>query len=64
MRIVYPDNRTEWYAKGTAQLDGGTEVYFEVPAVFREDDTCDGAATLTKVEQFLVLENRRGPLNG
>lgn len=48
--IHYPANEDEWYAKGT--LEGGT--YFEVPAVFNPDGTCDTAATDAKV-QFLIF---------
>lgn len=48
--IFYPANEAEWYAKGT--LEGGT--YFEVPAVFNPDGTCDTAATDAKV-QLLVF---------
>ena len=48
--IFYPANEAEWYAKGT--LEGGT--YFEVPAVFNPDGTCDTAATDAKV-QFLIF---------
>lgn len=48
--IHYPANEAEWYAKGT--LEGGT--YFEVPAVFNPDGTCDTVATDAKV-QFLIF---------
>jgi hypothetical protein len=47
--IFYPANEAEWYAKGT--LEGGT--YFEVPAVFNPDGTCDTAATDAKVQQLI-----------
>jgi hypothetical protein len=50
LTIHYPANEAEWYAKGT--LEGGT--YFEVPAVFNPDGTCDTAATDDKV-QLLIL---------
>lgn len=50
LTIFYPENKTEWYAKGTAK----NNVYFEVPAVFSVDDTCDVDATYAAVEQFLV----------
>jgi hypothetical protein len=48
--IFYPANEAEWYAKGT--LADGT--YFEVPAVFNPDGTCDTAATKAEV-QFLFF---------
>lgn len=48
--IFYPANEAEWYAKGTLE-DGA---YFEVPAVFNPDGTCDTAATDAKV-QLLIL---------
>jgi hypothetical protein len=47
--IFYPANEAEWYAKGT--LEGGT--YFEVPAVFNPDGTCDTAATDAKVQLLI-----------
>lgn len=47
--VFYPANEAEWYAKGT--LEGGT--YFEVPAVFNADGTCDTAATDVKVQQLI-----------
>jgi len=53
--VNYPANADEWYAKGTA--DGG--IYFEVPAVFNTDGTCDEPATLAKVEQSIRLINER-----
>lgn len=49
LTIHYPANVEEWYAKGTAE--GG--IYFEVPAVFNDDGTCNESATLEKVEQSL-----------
>ena len=57
LTIHYPANETEWYAKGTAE--GG--IYFEVPAVFRVDGSCDEAATLAKTEEFLAIQNRMRP---
>lgn len=47
--IHYPANEAEWYAKGT--LEGGT--YFEVPAVFNPDGTCDTVATDAKVQLLI-----------
>ena len=51
----YPANEAEWYAKGT--LEDGT--YFEVPAVFNPDGTCDTAATDAKVQQLIDTLNTR-----
>jgi hypothetical protein len=51
--IYYPANEAEWYAKGT--LEDGT--YFEVPAVFNPDGTCDTAATDTAVQQLILALN-------
>lgn len=54
LTIYYPANAEENFAKGTAE-DG---IYFEVPAIFAEDGSCDEPATLEKVEQYLAsLEN-------
>jgi hypothetical protein len=50
--IQYPANVAEWYARGTG-LQGGEEVYFEVPAVFDASGACDVPATDAKVLQFL-----------
>ena len=50
LTISYPAIETEWYAKGT--LEGG--VYFEMPAVFNPDGTCDTAATDAKVQQLIL----------
>lgn len=50
LTIHYPANLEEWHAKGTAE--GG--VYFEVPAVFNQDGTCDEPATLEKVDLYLA----------
>lgn len=57
LTIHYPANTEEWYAKGTAE--GG--IYFEVPAVFAEDGTCDEPATLEKVEQNLAFMQTMRP---
>jgi hypothetical protein len=51
LTIHYPANDAENFAKGTGE--GG--VYFEVPAIFAEDGTCDEPATLAKVEQHLTF---------
>jgi hypothetical protein len=53
LTIFYPANEAEWYAKGTAE--GG--IYFEVPAVFNPDGTCDTVATDAAVQQFLATIN-------
>ena len=50
LTLFYPANEVEWYAKGT--LEDGT--YFEVPAVFNPDGTCDTVATDAQV-QLLAL---------
>ena len=51
--IFYPANEAEWYAKGT--LEGG--VYFEVPATFNFDGTCDTVATDASVQQLILALN-------
>ena len=53
LTIHYPANEAEWYAKGT--LEGG--VYFEVPATFNPDGTCDTEATDDKVQQLILALN-------
>lgn len=49
--IHYPANEDERCAKGT--LEGG--IYFEVPAVFNPDGTCDTEATDAKVQQLILV---------
>lgn len=51
LTINYPANAEENFAKGTAE--GG--IYFEIPAIFADDGTCDEVATLEKVNQQLAL---------
>lgn len=54
--ITYPANRSQWYAKG--RFDDGT--YFEMPAEFAQDGTCDIPATDEKVAQLeMVLKARK-----
>jgi hypothetical protein len=48
--ISYPANEVEWYAKGTLEGD----IYFEVPAVFNPDGTCDTAATDDNVQSLIL----------
>lgn len=50
LTIHYPANEAEWYAKGTAEGD----IYFEVPATFNPDGTCDTAATDASVQQLIL----------
>jgi hypothetical protein len=52
--IEYPQNSIQLYAKGTS--DDGR--YFEVPAIFNENGTCDVEATLVKVQEGLTLSLR------
>lgn len=51
LTIHYPANEAEWYVKGT--LEGGT--YFEVPATFNSDGTCDTVATDASVQQLIGI---------
>jgi hypothetical protein len=51
LTIFYPANETEWYAKGTLEGD----IYFEAPAVFNPDGTCDTVATDAVVQQFAIV---------
>lgn len=55
LTIYYPGNSAEWYAKGN--FEDGT--YFEVPAVFNPDGSCDELSTKERVEQFYVHLNAR-----
>lgn len=55
LTIYYPANIEEWYAKGTAVDPPAEDIYFEVPAVFNEDGTCNEPATFEKVEQYLIF---------
>lgn len=51
LTIFYPANGTEWYAKGTLEGD----IYFEAPAVFNPDGTCDTVATDAVVQQLILI---------
>lgn len=53
--IQYPVNEAEWYAKGT--LEDST--YFEVPAVFYPDGSCNIEETDAKVQQLILMLNTR-----
>jgi hypothetical protein len=55
LTIFYPANEAEWYAKGT--LEDGT--YFEVPAVFNPDGTCDTVATDASVQQLIIVRSMK-----
>ena len=54
LTIHYPANVDEWYAKGTAVVNGA-EIYFEVPAVFDAEGACDVPATDAKVQFSLSI---------
>jgi hypothetical protein len=59
--ISYPKNTEEWYAKGHADVLGD-DTYFEVPAVFNADGTCDIASTEAKVTAVMnYLSQRQQP---
>lgn len=49
--VHYPVDEAEWYAKGS--FDTGE--YFEVPAVFYPDGSCDIGATDAKIEQLYLI---------
>lgn len=55
LTIQYPANADEWYAKGTF-ADG---TYFEVPAVFNADGSCNTEETDAKVQQLILMLNTR-----
>lgn len=56
--ISYPANKQEWYAKGNADVLG-EDTYFEVPAVFNADGTCDVASTEAKVMALMSYLGQR-----
>jgi len=56
MSIQYPSSVADWFAKG--HFSNGA--YFEVPAVFLPDGTCDVEATKERIdqfEQFLIMRH-------
>ena len=48
-----PKNQDEWYVKGTFTLENGSEIYFEMPAVFNEDGVIQEQSTLDKLNNFI-----------
>ncbi len=55
INVTYPANPDEWYAKGT--LEDGT--YFEVPAKFNPDGSCDKEATDAKIAALIEFIKTR-----
>lgn len=46
--VTYPADENEWFAKGNADVLAD-DTYFEVPAVFMPDGTCDELATQARI---------------
>lgn len=63
LNLTYPATVAEHYAKGTATTAAG-DVYFEVPAVFRADGTCDENATLAAVVEAVETHLAMSGTNG
>lgn len=60
VNVEYPTNAAEWYAKGN--FENGT--YFEVPAVFNADGSCNIPATDEKISAFYqFLQFQKSTLN-
>lgn len=53
-----PLNQEEIFVRGNFISDSGEDTYFEVPAIFNEDGTCDETASLDKVVEFIGHLNR------
>ena len=49
LSYTLPNTREDHYAKGNYG-----EIYFEVPAIFNEDGTCDEPATIQKIQTDVV----------
>ena len=55
-----PKNKEEWYIKGNTVLTTTKEsIYFEIPAVFLEDGTCDEETSITKMNDQIETINIR-----
>lgn len=60
LSYTLPKNKEEWYIKGNTVLTTTKEsIYFEIPAVFLEDGTCDEETSITKMNDQIETINIR-----
>ena len=57
LTYTLPNDITEWYIKGTFTDDNGKNIYFEIPAVFNEDDTVNDVESVEKLQNFILQHN-------
>lgn len=54
-----PSTIEDYYVTGNFTDINGNEVYFEIPAIFNEDDTCDEQSTIDKMNtEIQHIEDR------
>lgn len=58
MKYTLPKTESELYTKGSATLDDGNEITFEVPAVF-VGGQIDETESVKKIEDFINVLNRK-----
>ena len=56
LTYTLPTTVEDHYAIGTF-TNGNGEVYFEVPAIFNEDGTCDEQSTTEKINSLIETVN-------
>lgn len=57
LTYTLPTTVEDHYAIGTFTNENG-EVYFEIPAIFNEDGTCDEQNTIEKINTNIQLMNK------
>jgi hypothetical protein len=57
LTYTLPTTVEDHYAIGTFTNESG-EVYFEIPAIFNEDGTCDEQRTIEKINTNIQFMNK------
>lgn len=59
LTYTLPANKEEWYIKGNAILEDGSEIYFEIPAIFDENEDLLTEASIEKMQNYITYLNVR-----